>query len=40
MINNYRNVLAPILLRHGATTESLARIFPEFDLKPLDLYGV
>jgi uncharacterized protein (DUF1501 family) len=40
VINNYRNVLAPILLRHGATTESLARIFPEFDLKPLDLYGV
>jgi uncharacterized protein (DUF1501 family) len=39
VINNYRNVLAPILLRHGATKESLASIFPEFALAPMELYG-
>jgi uncharacterized protein (DUF1501 family) len=37
--NNYRNVLAPVLARHGADPASLARIFPEFALRPLDLYG-
>ncbi|MHA3772229.1 DUF1501 domain-containing protein [Verrucomicrobiota bacterium sgz303538] len=37
--NNYRNVLAPILIRHGAETAALARVFPDFELKPLDLYG-
>jgi uncharacterized protein (DUF1501 family) len=36
--NNYRDVLAPVLLRHGAPKESLARIFPEFGLKPIELY--
>ena len=37
--NNYRNVLAPILVRHGAETSALGRVFPNFDLKPLDVYG-
>ncbi len=36
--NNYRNVLAPILTRHGAPPESLARIFPDFALQPVALY--
>jgi uncharacterized protein (DUF1501 family) len=37
--NNYRDVLAPILHRHGANTDTLGRIFPDFPLKPLPLYG-
>ena len=36
--NNYRNVLAPILERHGAAPASLAKIFPNFPLAPLGLY--
>lgn len=39
VIHNYRDALAPILLRHGATAESLARIFPDYALKPLALYA-
>ena len=35
--NNYRNVLASVLRRHGAAPESLGRIFPDFALAPLDL---
>ncbi len=35
---NYRDVLAPILERHGAAT-ALGRIFPEFALRPLTIYG-
>ena len=35
--NNYRNVLASVLTRHGASADSLARIFPDFALAPLDL---
>ncbi len=38
VLNNYRNVLAPILSRHGAG-DTLGAIFPEFALQPLDLYG-
>ena len=38
VMNNYRNVLAPILLRHGAGP-ALGAIFPEFELNPLPLYG-
>jgi uncharacterized protein (DUF1501 family) len=34
---NYRNVLAPILVRHGAA--DLAQVFPDFNLAPLDLHG-
>jgi uncharacterized protein (DUF1501 family) len=37
--NNYRNVLAPVLARHGASDENLARIFPDFALHGLELYG-
>jgi uncharacterized protein (DUF1501 family) len=36
--NNYRNILAPVLARHGAA-DALADVFPEFTLQPLDLYG-
>ena len=36
--NNYRNVLAPVLQRHGAQAGSLAKIFPNFPLAPLALY--
>lgn len=38
VVNNYRNVLAPILARHGAG-EALGQIFPGFELAPMDLYG-
>jgi uncharacterized protein (DUF1501 family) len=38
VMNNYRDVLAPILARQGAAS-NLAEIFPEYSLKPLDLYG-
>jgi uncharacterized protein (DUF1501 family) len=37
--NNYRDVLAPVLLRHGLAKEGLARVFPDFEHTPLDLYG-
>ena len=37
--NNYRNILAPVLTRHGATTDGLASIFPDFSLNPLGLYA-
>jgi len=39
VLNNYRDVLAPILQRHGATPAGLAATFPEFTLKPVGLYG-
>lgn len=35
---NYRNVLAPILQRHGAG-DKLSQVFPEFTVAPLPLYG-
>lgn len=38
VLNNYRNVLAPCLLRHGAREADLAKIFPDFALAPLALY--
>ncbi|HEV7868574.1 MAG TPA: DUF1501 domain-containing protein [Chthoniobacteraceae bacterium] len=38
VFNNYRNVLAPILHRHGGPAD-LSKVFPDFTLKPLDLYG-
>jgi len=34
---NYRNVLAPILARHGA--DRLDQVFPNFTLTPLAVYG-
>lgn len=36
--NNCRNILAPVLQRHGAAPEILQRIFPDFALAPLGLY--
>ena len=36
--NNYRNILAPVLTRHGAPTD-LSGIFPDFTLSPLALYS-
>ena len=38
VLNNYRNVLAPILTRHGAGN-TLGAIFPGFALTPINLYG-
>ncbi len=38
VLNNYRNVLAPILARHGCDDEALRRVFPDFALQPLGLY--
>lgn len=34
---NYRDMLAPILARHGAA--DLARVFPDYELNPLKLYS-
>jgi uncharacterized protein (DUF1501 family) len=39
VVTNYRNVLAPILRRHGLEDAGLAKVFPEFELKPVELYG-
>ena len=38
VVNNYRNILAPVLVRHGAG-DALGQIFPGFELAPIDLYG-
>lgn len=38
VVHNYRDVLAPILRRHGAT-DNFDLIFPDYKLNPLDLYG-
>jgi uncharacterized protein (DUF1501 family) len=38
VVNNYRNILAPILQRHGAG-ESLDHIFPGFPIRPMALYS-
>ena len=35
---NYRDVLAPVLMRHGGI-EAMDTIFPEFPVSPLALYG-
>jgi uncharacterized protein (DUF1501 family) len=37
--NNYRDVLAPALVRHGVPASRLAEVFPDFALRPFDLYG-
>ena len=36
VVNNYRDVLAPVLRRHGAG-DDLSHVFPDFDLAPLAL---
>lgn len=38
VLMNFRNVLAPILKRRTEEVD-LAQVFPEFDLKPLSLFG-
>ncbi len=35
--NNYRDVLAPVLRRHGADAAVLAAVFPQFALRPFNL---
>ncbi len=37
--NNYRDILAPVLTRHGATAAAFGKIFPDFSLKPLPLFS-
>lgn len=39
VLNNYRDVLAPVLLRHGATGATLGSVFPGFACRPLPLFG-
>ena len=39
VLNNYRNVLVPVLTRHGASAEGLAAVFPEFVPRPLGLFA-
>lgn len=38
VVHNYRDVLAPILLRQGAGPH-LRTIFPDFSLHPMEIYG-
>jgi uncharacterized protein (DUF1501 family) len=37
--NNYRDILAPILAKHGAPADSFGKIFPDYALKPLPIFG-
>jgi uncharacterized protein (DUF1501 family) len=37
--NNYRDMLAPILMKHGAPGDSFGKIFPDYTLKPLPVYA-
>jgi uncharacterized protein (DUF1501 family) len=37
VLHNYRDVLAPVLARHGAKT-TVNEVFPEYQLRPLNLY--
>jgi uncharacterized protein (DUF1501 family) len=39
VVNNYRDILGPVLQRHGASAEHLARVFPDFALKPRELFA-
>ena len=39
VLNNYRNVLAPVLARHGADDASMKSVFPGFSLAPLPLFA-
>jgi uncharacterized protein (DUF1501 family) len=38
VLHNYRNVLAPVLQRHGAGAD-LGQIFPQFNIEPVELYS-
>jgi uncharacterized protein (DUF1501 family) len=37
VVHNYRNVLAPVLSRHGADPTQLSCVFPNFKIEPLAL---
>jgi uncharacterized protein (DUF1501 family) len=39
VLNNYRNVLAPVLAQHGAGAEDLLKVFPDFPLQSFPLFG-
>lgn len=41
VLNNYRNVLAPVLARHasGISAAEMAAVFPGFELKPMGIFG-
>ena len=39
VLNNYRNVLAPVLARHGADDAAMKSVFPGFALTPLSLFA-
>ena len=41
VLNNYRNVLAPVLARHGPGfgAAEMAGVFPGFELKPMGIFG-
>lgn len=39
VLNNYRDILAPVLLRHGGEGTTLGSVFPSYPLKPLALFG-
>jgi len=36
---NYRDVLAPLLIRQGVPTGRLQEVFPHYKLSPLQLFG-
>ena len=38
VVHNYRNVLAPVLQRHGAGAD-LTKIFPDYTVEPVAIYG-
>ena len=38
VLNNYRDILAPVLLRHGLDSAQLAKVFPNFAFNPLPLF--
>jgi uncharacterized protein (DUF1501 family) len=38
VVTNYRSILASILRRHGAG-DTLDKVFPSFDIQPMDLYA-
>ena len=37
VLNNYRNVLAPVLARHGVPEARLGEVFPGWQSRPLDI---
>jgi uncharacterized protein (DUF1501 family) len=39
VVTNYRDVLAPVLRRHGLDDAGMEKVFPDFELKPVELYG-